>query len=138
MCLRSVGVSDAWFEPFAMPYGDTVYELLAEMGLARKEGDEWLVQDESMVAGKWHYPARFDGEFFLATIPLVSAICCSSTNVDRCDPHFHVSYLIKYISGKEEHQHVSVAGTKVSHCMQVVVYKVNEMISDCHLSIYTP
>lgn len=72
--------------------------------------EQWFV-DESLQAGKWHYFARQD-EFFLSTIPMVSAICRSSTNVDMCDRKFQVSYLVKYISGKEERQLVDVAGTK--------------------------
>ena len=108
--------SDGWFEDIPMPYPDDVYELLAEMGLAYKAYDpdmfceRWFV-DEQLKAGKWRYYGRSD-EFFLSTIPLVSAICRSSTNVDMCDRKFQVSYLVKYISGKEEHQVVKVAATK--------------------------
>ena len=50
--------------------------------------------------------------FFLSPIPTVSAICRSSSNIDMYDWKFQVSYLIKYISGKEEHQLVDVTGTK--------------------------
>lgn len=109
-------------------------ELLAEMGLARREGDKWL---DSMVAGKWHYPARFDGEFFLATIPLISAICCSSTNVDRCDPlprelpdqvHLRQGRTPTRQRSREQGKDSSMA-----LCIQVVLYKVNHMANESHL-----
>jgi len=109
--------SRGWFDEIEMPYGDDVYELLEELGLAHKAWDKdrfcerWFV-DEQLRAGKWHYAARPREEFFLSTIPLVSAICRSSTNVDMCDRKFQVSYLVKYISGKEEHQVVDVAASK--------------------------
>ena len=95
-----------WFDEIPMPYTREVYELLQEIGLAHEEFDmeldseRWYV-DEALKAGKWHYYALKD-EFFLATIPVVSALCRSSTNVDCCDRKFQVSYLIKYISGIEE------------------------------------
>ena len=80
------------------------------MHLARKLDGKGSV-DKCMLAGKWRYFSRRD-EFFLSSIPLVSAICQSSTNVDMCDRKFQVSYLIKYACGKEEHQLVDVTGTK--------------------------
>ena len=74
------------------------------MGLATRSSDEssngWIL-DENMSTGKWHYPAD-RREFFIASIPLLSAITRSATNVDMCDRHFQCSYLIKYISGKDE------------------------------------
>jgi hypothetical protein len=109
--------SRGWFEDIAMPYSEDVYELLREMGLAEKAGDVWHV-DETLRAGKWHYSSQ-ENEFFLASIPLVSAICRSATNVDMCDRKFQVSYLVKYISGKEEHQLVDVSGTKEMTEVQV-------------------
>lgn len=42
-----------------------------------------------MLAGKWHYMSKPE-EFFLASVPLLSAICHSSTNVDMCDRKFQV------------------------------------------------
>ena len=105
-----VGVTAPWFDEIPMPYPEDVYQLLEEMDLARKVEDQWCV-DKRMRAGKWHYFSRGD-EFFLSSIPLVSAICQSSTNVDMCDRKFQVSYLIKYVTGKEEHQLVDVTGTK--------------------------
>jgi hypothetical protein len=106
----------AWFQSIDMPYNNDVNSLLESMNLACKndnadfDGHRWIL-DDSLAAGKWHYPARQD-EFFLASIPLLSAICRSATNVDMCDRKFQVSYLIKYICGKEEHQLVDVSGTK--------------------------
>lgn len=82
-------VDDSWFVEMEMPYGDDVYELLEEMRLAKKEGDKWVVTEKNMKAGKWNYLSRRD-EFFLSSIPLVSAICGSSTNVDMCDRKFQV------------------------------------------------
>jgi len=105
-----------WFERIDVPYTEEVYALLEEMGIAGKEFDinsqceKWVLRD-MLLAGKWHYRARSD-EFFMASIPLLSAITRSSTNVDLCDRHFQVSYLVKYVSGKEEHQLVDVAGSK--------------------------
>jgi hypothetical protein len=106
-----------WFEQINMPYGDETYELLAEMGLAHEELDtqleseqRWNVAQE-LRAGKWHNHARQD-EFFIASIPLVSGICQSATNVDLCDRKFMVSYLVKYISGKEEHQVTDLKASK--------------------------
>lgn len=100
-----------------MPYSDGVYSLLQSMNLAcQNESDDVLdhnrwVLDASLAAGKWHYPAR-QNEFFLSSLPLLSAICRSATNVDISDRKFQVSYLVKYICGKEEHQLVDVSGTK--------------------------
>jgi hypothetical protein len=135
--------SRGWFEEIVMPYPDDVYKILQELNLASTRydqilnADRWFV-DDALKAGKWHYCARND-EFFLASIPLVSAICRSSTNVDMCDRKFQVSYLVKYISGKEEHQLVDVAASKdmtqvtlhtqphahekITHCQQIMANK---------------
>ena len=126
-----------WFEEIPMPYPEDVYQLLQEMGLAREEYDYLLrdnkwVTDESLRAGKWHYFAWRD-EFFLASIPLVSAICRSATNVDMCDRKFQVSYLVKYISGKEEHQLVDVTGTKEITEVRVTTEEhAHEKITSCN------
>ena len=73
------GVSKAWFEEYGLPYGDDVYALLGEMGLAMKDADheQWNVS-QCLRAGRRRYLSR-SSEFFLALIPLVSAICGSST-----------------------------------------------------------
>jgi len=106
-----------WFSEIPNP--DDVYALLQEMGLAHRghnglygaeSGEQWFL-DESLRVGMWHYCTRQD-EFFLSSIPMVPAICRSLTNVDVCDWKFKVSYLVKYISGKEEHQLVDVSGTR--------------------------
>ena len=81
-----LGVIPPWFEEISMPYPEDVYQLLEEMHLARKIDGKWSV-DKCMLAGKWHYFSRRD-EFFLSSIPLVSAICLSATNVDMCDKKF--------------------------------------------------
>lgn len=86
---------------FIMPYGETVYHLLEEMQLAEKRYDAALMEDrwyvdETLLAGKWHYPSRTD-EFFISSIPLVLAICRSSTNVDICDRKFQVSTLVNLL-----------------------------------------
>jgi hypothetical protein len=71
--------SRGWFEEIVMPYPDDVYKILQELNLASTRydqilnADRWFV-DDALKAGKWHYCARND-EFFLASIPLVSAIC---------------------------------------------------------------
>ena len=119
-----------WFERMDMPYGEKAYELLKEMGLCERDADGWKV-DKCMLAGKWHYSSRPD-EFFLSTIPLVSAICRSSTNVDMCDRKFQVSYFVKYVLGKEEHQLVDVAGTKEETEIRVTTEDhAHEKISGC-------
>jgi hypothetical protein len=123
-------VSGPWFNEIQMPYGDDVYDLLGEMGLAEKRGEQWEMA-KCMLAGKWHYLSRRN-EFFLATIPLLSAICQSSTNVDMCDRKFQVSYLIKYVSGKEEHQLVDVSGTRVESEIKVITEDhAHEKITHC-------
>jgi hypothetical protein len=97
-----------WFEDISLPYTDAVYTILQEIDLASKrynfelQSEQWRLCDQ-LKAGEWHYNAHSD-EFFLATIPLVLATCRSSTNIDTCDRKFQVSYLVKYITGKEEHQ----------------------------------
>jgi predicted GIY-YIG superfamily endonuclease len=110
--------SDAhgWFESIATPYSDDVYELLKEMGLAWKTFDstshsEYWAVDDRIKAGKWHYAATQD-ECFLSTIPMLSVICRSATNVDMCDRKFQVGYLVKHMSGKEERELVDMDGTK--------------------------
>jgi len=131
--------SRGWFEEITMPYPEDVYKLLQEIGLARQQVDHvlqenrWVVHN-SLRAGKWHYAAASD-EFFLASIPLVSAICRSSTNVDMCDRKFQVSYLVKYISGKEEHQLVDVAGTKeVTEVKVTTEDHAHEKITSYHIA----
>ena len=110
--LPITSLNGSWFEPNAIPYLNEAYALLEEMALARKTYDNvtqcftWHV-DDCLSAGKWHYYVRGD-EFFLSSIPLVSVICRSSTNVDMCDRKFQVSYLVKYVAGKKEHQLVDV------------------------------
>jgi len=69
--------------------------------LGSDSGKQWKV-DDLLLAWKWHYFARQD-ELFLSTIPKLSAIYRLSTNIDVFDQKFQVSYLVKYISGKEEH-----------------------------------
>jgi hypothetical protein len=97
--LPNNGVYGAWFQSIFVPYPEDVYMLLMEMGLAAKqhdsfnECDNWVL-DQSLAAGKWNYRSSGD-EFFLASIPLVSAITRSATNVEMCDRHFQVSYLVK-------------------------------------------
>lgn len=114
--LPAAADSNGWFEEISMPYPDDVYKLLQELDLAsarydyQLDTDRWYVSDD-LKAGKWHYSARQD-EFFIASIPVVSAICRSSTNLDMCNRKFQVSYLVKYISGKEEHQLVDVAASE--------------------------
>ena len=92
-----------WFDEVPLPYPEDVYALLERMGLAHKVDDPWeghrWVLHPRLTAGKWHYPSRSD-EFFMASIPLVSAICLSATNVDMCDEKFQVNYLVKYVAGK--------------------------------------
>lgn len=127
----------AWFQPIDMPYSDDVYSLLASMNLACENDDAcvdgypWIL-DGSLTAGKWHYPARQD-EFFLASIPLLSAICRSATNVDMCNRKFQVSYLIKYICGKEERQLVDVSGTKnITEVNVTTAEHQHEKITGCN------
>jgi hypothetical protein len=49
-----------------------------------------------------------------------------------CDRHFQVSYLVKYISGKEEHQLVDVAGSKNITDVEVTTAEhAHEKISGC-------
>ena len=91
-----------WFEELSMPYSEEVYTLLAEMQLAEKKydpvlgEDRWYV-DQCLRAGKWHYFSRSD-EFFLSSIPILSAICRSATNVDMCDRKFQVGIEISEFS----------------------------------------
>lgn len=105
-----------WMETIEVPYPEDVYLLLQEMELATKvhdkllDEDKWVL-DQSLACGKWHYIAKTD-EFFIASIPLLSAITRSATNVDMCDRHFQVSYLVKYVGGEEEHQLVNLSGTR--------------------------
>ena len=84
-----------WFVNVEPPYSDEIYQLLQEMGLAEKsESDKWILH-ESLATGKWHYPAcQLPEEHFIASIPMVSAITRSATNVDMCDRHFQVSYIL--------------------------------------------
>lgn len=110
--------------------------LLQETGLAQNKADSadgfvtWLLREE-LVAGKRLYRARSD-EFFLARIPLVSAICNSATNVDMRDRHFQVSYLKKYVSGKEEHQMVEVDGsTDITEVIVTTKDHTHERIKGC-------
>ena len=90
-------VTREWLENIELPYSEEVYELLEEIGLATKNSDEgsnrWKL-DKSIAAGKWRYPAD-QREFFMASIPILSAITRSSTNVDMCDRKFQTSYLVK-------------------------------------------
>ena len=132
----------SWFEPIAMPYSQEVYELLEEIGLATRsrynltQFDTWVV-DECLSAGKWHYYARQD-EFFLSSIPLVSAICRSLTNVDMCDRKFQVSYLVKYVAGKEEHQLVNVSGTpEITEVTVTTEQHAHEKITNCSRTVAT-
>jgi len=49
-----------------------------------------------------------------------------------CDRHFQVSYLVKYVSGKEEHQLVDVAGSKTIDEVKVTPEDhAHEKISGC-------
>jgi hypothetical protein len=125
-----------WFEPIEVQYSDELYALLEEMELARRQYDafeecnKWILH-KSLSAGKWHYRARAD-EFFIASIPLLSAITRSATNVDKCDRRFQTSYLVKYISGKEEHQLVDVAGSKDIDEVKVTTEEhAHEKITTC-------
>jgi hypothetical protein len=125
-----------WFECIDVNYSDEVYTLLEELQLARREFDvseqrvRWWLH-ESLRAGKWHYRARSD-EFFLASIPLLSSITRSATNVDMCDRHFQTSYLVKYIAGKEEHQLVDVSGSKdISEVRVTTEEHGHEKIAGC-------
>ena len=97
-----------------LAYSEEVYGLLEEMGLASVNPDRysngWSLHDP-LRAGKWHYDAD-QSEFFTSSIPLLSAITRSSTNVDMCDSHFQTSYLVSYISGSDEHQLLSISGSK--------------------------
>ena len=69
---------------------------------------------------------------FLSSIPKVSAICRSSTNVDMCDRTFQVSYLVKYISGKEEHQLCDIASTReVTEVKATTEEHAHEKITGC-------
>jgi len=107
---------DARFSPITVLYLEEVYYLLMEMNLARREQDKWFepehwVLHECLAAGKWNYRSD-SGEFFLASIPILSAIPWSSTDFKCCDVRFHTSYLIKYLSSKEENQLTSVSSTK--------------------------
>jgi hypothetical protein len=130
------GNSCAWLTPAFVPHPEEAYVLLMEMGLAHKEHsylyepDHWVLH-ESLAAGKWNYRSSSD-EFFLASIPLVSAITRSSTNVEICDGHFQVSYQLKYIGGKEEHQLVDVAGSKVITEVNITTEEhQHEKITNC-------
>ena len=134
--LPITSTNGSWFEPIVMPYPQEAYELLEEVGLATRlrdnvaQCDTWAV-DECLSAGKWHYYARQD-EFFLSSIPLLSAICRSSTNVDMCDKKFQVSYLVKYVAGKEEHQLVNVAGTaEITEVTITTEEHAHEKITNC-------
>ena len=71
-------------------------------------------------------------EFFLASIPLLSAICRSATNVDKTDQKFQVNYLCKYIAGVEEHRLVEVTGTKdISEVKVTTEDHAHEKITGC-------
>jgi len=70
--------------------------------------------------------------FFIASIPLLSAITRSATNVDMCDRHFQVAYLVKYVSGKEERNLVDVVGSKVIDEVRVTTEDhAHEKITSC-------
>jgi hypothetical protein len=136
-----LGRVSGWFEEMQPPYTEEVFKILQYFGLAEQHstdgvqlqyhGNTWSL-DETLACGKWHYFAR-SNEFFLASIPLLSAITRSSTNVDMCDRHFQVSYLVKYISGKEEHQLVDVAGSKQITDVTITTEEhAHEKISGCN------
>jgi hypothetical protein len=135
--MPSTASDGVWFDELQMPYSDEEYAVLQEVGLAHQATrsfidpeKRWIV-DESIKAGKWHYFARSD-EFFLSSIPMLSAICRSSTNVDMCDRKFQVSYLVKYISGKEEHQLVDVNPSKnINEVKATTQSHAHEKISGC-------
>lgn len=134
--MPTMGGPGAWFTPTFVPYPEEAYRLLMEMGLARREPgncyepEHWVLH-ETLAAGRWNYRASSD-EFFLASIPLVSAITQSSTNVEMCDRHFQVSYLVKYIAGKEEHQLVDVAGSKdITEVRVSTEEHAHEKITNC-------
>ena len=90
----SWGVMGLWLENIEVDYTLEVYELLEEMGLASRNLDprsnRWTLH-ESLTAGKWHYPGD-RREFLIVSIPLLSAITRSPTNVNMCDRHFQVTF----------------------------------------------
>ena len=79
-------------------------------GGSRKNSDEWVV-DGCLKAMKWHY-LSYRYEFFLFSVPLLSAIVLVTTNANKPDRKLQVSYLVKHVCDKEEHQLKVVAGTK--------------------------
>jgi len=134
--LSPPGNQGAWFTPITVPYPEEVYSLLMDMGLARRERDKWFepehwVLNECLAAGKWNYRSDSD-EFFLASIPIVSAILRPSTNFECCDVRFQTSYLVKYLSSKEEHQLTSVSGTKdINEVVVTTEEHAHEKITNC-------
>ena len=94
-----------WLEEIPMPYTEEIYVILGLIGLADKVPATWnkperWTLDESLRGGKWNYMAKND-EHFVPTIPLLSVICRSLTNVEKTNRKFQTSYLLKYISEKE-------------------------------------
>ena len=123
-----------WLADIPVPYPEEIYILLEEMGLATKNSDcrsnGWTLH-ECLATSKWHYRAH-QCEYFLASIPLLSAITRSSTNVDLCSRHFQVSYLVSYLSGKEERRLVDIVPTKdINDIKTVTEEHAHEKIASC-------
>ena len=69
---------------------------------------QWSV-DEKLKAGRWHY-TNYEcekGIKFILVIPLMVCILRSAYNVQLCDVMFMVSYLVKYVVGKESRPHAN-------------------------------
>ena len=105
-------------------YEDDVYEILKELGLAelidltdkeklfdfdfdRGQTQKWEV-DEHLKAGSWHYVNHSNEKNvkFIPVIPIMVCMLRCSCNTQICDLLFMVSYLVKYVVGKESRPYV--------------------------------
>jgi predicted GIY-YIG superfamily endonuclease len=115
--------SHYWFEDKKNLFNEKTCELLHDVGLAamgldwRGLNPEWKVHTD-LVGGRWHYPT-VNPPTVLPTIPIVGLALRSSTNVQVCNRKFMVSYLISYISGKEERRELHTKGTKDPEVVEV-------------------
>ncbi len=63
--------------------------------------------EDCLVGGRWHL-AHVSERNMVSTVPLLFAICRSTTNVKICDERFNHAYLSKYAAGKETRRPVDL------------------------------
>ena len=93
---------EAHFKAAKNLFDEDTLKIMKDLGLTGTDAKGNLTPPESLQGGRWYYRAFAEETNVSPMIPLISWTMLSTTNIQKCDRRFLLSYLLKYSAGSDE------------------------------------